>query len=152
MAVKPIPDGYHTVTPYLIMNDCKKALEFYKRAFNATELMCMDMGGRVGHAELQIGDSRVMMADEFPDMVAIGPKTLGGTSVGLVLYVEDVDALFDQAIRAGATVVQAVTNQFYGDRMGTLLDPFGHKWSIGTHIEDVEPEEIERRKAAMKPS
>ena len=143
MAVKPIPDGYHTVTPYLIVQGAAKALDFYKKAFGATELVRMPgPGGKIMHAEVQIGDSRVMLADEFPEMDARGPQALGGTPVGLCIYVENVDALFDRAVTAGAKVLRPVVDQFYGDRSGTVADPFGHKWTIATHVEDVSPEEM----------
>jgi PhnB protein len=152
MAVKPIPDGYHTVTPYLIVKGAAGAIDFYKKAFGAEELMRFTApGGTVGHAEVRIGDSRVMLADEHPQMGAVGPQSLGGTPVGLCLYVKDVDALAKQAITAGAKVVRPVMDQFYGDRSGTLEDPYGHKWTIATHKEDVSPEEMQRRLAAMKP-
>jgi PhnB protein len=150
MSVKPIPDGYHTVTPYLIVKGAAEALEFYKRAFGATEIMRFPMpDGRVGHAEMKFGDSIVMLADEFPQMGAVSPQTLGGTPFGLCLYVPNVDELFAQAVAAGAKVERPVTNQFYGDRAGTVLDPFGHKWTITTHVEDVSHEEMQKRMAAM---
>jgi PhnB protein len=151
MTTKPIPDGYHTVTPYLMINDCAKAIEFYKKAFGATELVRMPMpDGRIGHAEIKIGDSPIMMADDCPQGTARSPKTLSGTSIGIALYVENSDAVFARAVEAGATVVKPMENQFYGDRSGTVLDPFGHLWTIGTHVEDVSPEEMERRMEAMK--
>jgi PhnB protein len=152
MPVKPIPDGYHTVTPYLIVKDAARAIEFYKNAFGATELMRMaDPNGKVGHAEIRVGDSHVMLADEFPDKGFHGPQSLGGSSVGLVLYVEDVDAVAARAVAAGAKVLQPVKDQFYGDRSGTFTDPFGHVWTISTHKEDLSPEEVRRRaEAAMK--
>lgn len=150
---KPVPDGYHSVTPYLSVQNAALAIEFYKKALGAAEVVRMDMpGGKVGHAELQIGDSRIMLADEFPDMpeaVARSPKSLGGTSFGINLYVEDVDARFKRAVEAGATVKRPVKDQFYGDRSGTLEDPFGHIWTISTHVEDVSPEEMKRRLASM---
>lgn len=150
MAVKPIPDGYHTITPYLIVNDGAKAIEFYKKAFGATELFRMPRpDGKIGHAEIRIGDSPVMLADECPEMHAHSPKTVGGTAVTLHCYVENVDEVFKQAVAAGATVKRPVANQFYGDRAGSLEDPFGHAWYISTHVEDVSPEEIEKRAAAM---
>jgi PhnB protein len=153
MAVRPIPDGYHTVTPYLIVHDAAGALDFYKKAFGATELMRFPMpGGKIGHAEIRIGDSLVMLADEHPEMGALGPRSLGGSAVGLAVYVEDVDARFQQAVNAGGKVERPVTDQFYGDRSGTLEDPFGHKWTLATHKEDVTLEEMQRRMAAMKPS
>lgn len=153
MAVKPIPEGYHSVTPYLIVAGAADALDFYRRAFNATERMRMTMpGGKVGHAEIQIGDSVVMLADEFPEMGAKGPLSIGGTAVGMCVYVEDVDQQFQQAVVAGAKVERPLQDQFYGDRSGTIVDPFGHKWTLATHKEDVTPEEMERRMAAMKPA
>jgi PhnB protein len=149
MAVKPIPDGYHTVTPYLIIDGAAAAIEFYKKAFAATEVMRMAMpGGKVGHAEIQIGDSRVMLADEFPAMGARSPRAFGGTPVSLLLYVPDVDALFNRAVAAGAKVTKPLADQFYGDRSGTLTDPFGHQWTIATHKEDVPPDEMKRRMQA----
>ena len=152
MAVKPIPDGYQSVTPYLIVSGAAKALEFYKRAFGAKERMRLPMPeGRIGHAEIEIGGSVIMLADEFPQMGAKSPQTIGGTPVGICLYVTDVDAVFKQAIAAGGKQEKPLQNQFYGDRSGTLIDPFGHKWTVATHIEDVPPEELSRRMAAMKP-
>jgi PhnB protein len=152
MAVKPIPDGYQTVTPYLIVSGAAKALEFYKKAFGAKERMRLaSPDGKIGHAEIQIGDSVVMLADEFPQMGAKSPQTIGGTPVGICVYVEKVDSVFKQALAAGGKEERPVKDQFYGDRSGTLIDPFGHKWTIATHIEDVTPEEIGKRMAAMKP-
>jgi PhnB protein len=151
MAVSPIPEGHHTVTPYLILAGAAEALDFYRRAFDAKELMRVAHGDKIGHAEIQIGDSRIMLGDEMPEMKVLGPKSLGGTSVGLCLYVEDVDSLFNQAVAAGMTVERPLANQFYGDRSATLVDPFGHKWTIATHIEDVSPEEIKARMASWKP-
>ena len=149
--VKPIPDGYHTVTPYLIVNDGGRALDFYQRAFGAKEQMRMPQpDGRIGHAEIQIGDSRIMLADEFPEMDARSPKSIGGSPVSIMLYVEDVDAVFQQAIAAGARGVRPVADQFYGDRLGSLEDPFGHKWHIATHTEDLSLDEIKKRAAAAK--
>ncbi len=150
--VKPIPEGYHTVTPYLIVKGAARALEFYEKAFNAKELFRLDgPGGTVGHAEIQLGDSRIMLADEFPDMGARGPETLGGSPVGLMIYVEDVDALFKQALAAGGKQERPVEDKFYGDRAGTLRDPFGHQWTLATHKEDVSDEEMKRRmEAEMK--
>jgi PhnB protein len=151
MAVKPIPEGYHSVTPYLIVRGAAQALEFYKKAFGARELFRFPMpDGQIGHAEIRIGDSHIMLADEPQDTVhqQVGhkaPKSLGGTSVGIMLYVEDVDAVAKQAVAAGAKEVRAVVDQFYGDRSGTFQDPFGHIWTIGTHKEDVSPEEMQRR-------
>jgi PhnB protein len=150
--VKPIPDGYHTATPYLILSDAAKAIEFYKRAFGAAELMRFPApGGKIGHAEIKIGDSQIMLADEHPDMGYKSPTSLGGTPVSIMLYVTDVDATAAQAVSAGARVTKPVQDQFYGDRSGTLTDPFGHVWHISTHKEDVAPDEMERRmKEAMK--
>lgn len=150
MPVAPIPPGYHSVTPYLVVNDAAAALDFYKRAFNAEEVMRLPTpDGKIGHAEVKIGDSHVMLADEFPHWGRVGPKTLGNTPVSLMIYVEDVDARFEQAVNAGATVLRPVVNQFYGDRSGSLEDPFGHQWTIGTHVEDVPNDEIARRMASM---
>jgi PhnB protein len=151
MAVKPVPEGYHTATPYLILKDAARAIEFYKKAFGATELMRIaDPGGRIAHAEIKIGDSPIMLADELPEMGRRGPQSLGGTPVGIMLYVEDVDARFKQAIGAGATETMAVQDQFYGDRSGGLTDPFGHTWWIATHKEDVSPEEMRKRAEASR--
>lgn len=148
-AVKPIPDGYHSVTPYLIIKGAAEAIAFYKVAFGATELFRMAQpDGRIGHAEIQIGDSRIMLADEFPEMKYLGPQTLGGSAVSLLIYVPDVDAVFTQAIAAGALEQRPVEDKFYGDRGGSLTDPFGHVWHIATHTEDVSPEEMEKRSAA----
>ena len=150
MAVKPIPDGYHTVTPYLIVKGAAKALDFYAKALGATELFRMPgPGGQIMHAEIKIGDSPIMLADEFPDMGAVSPQSLGGSPVGIMLYVPDVDALSAQAIAAGAKVLRPIADQFYGDRSCTIEDPFGHKWTISTHKEDVSPEEMERRSQAF---
>jgi len=147
-----IPEGYHTVTPYLIVRGAAKALEFYKKAFNATELVRMPQpDGKIGHAEIKIGDSMVMLADEFPEVKIVGPESLGGTSFGLSLYVEDCDTMYKQAIAAGAKVDRELADQFYGDRSGTVIDPFGHKWTIGTHTEDLTPEEMEERQAKQAP-
>jgi PhnB protein len=147
-SVKPIPEGYHSVTPYLIVSDGAGAIEFYKKAFGASELMRMPApGGRVGHAELKIGDSRIMLADEFPDMGARSPKAFGGSPVSLHLYVADVDAVAKRALAAGATELRPVKDQFYGDRLGSVTDPFGHVWHISTHKEDLSPEELKRRAA-----
>jgi PhnB protein len=146
--VKPIPDGYHSVTPYLICDSAADAIEYYKKAFGATELFRMDHEGKVGHAELKIGDSPIMLADEYPQMGYRSPKALGGTPVSIMIYVPDVDAVYKQAIDAGATELKALQDQFYGDRSGTLTDPFGHVWTIATHKEDVTMEEMNRRMAA----
>jgi PhnB protein len=148
--VKPIPDGYTSITPYLIVDEGARAIDFYMQAFGATELVRMPgPDGRVGHAELQIGDSKIMLADIMPHGPMKSPKTFGGTPVSIMLYVTDVDAVFRRAIAAGATEVRPVKNEFYGDRMGTLVDPFGHVWNIGTHVEDVSAEEMARRAAQL---
>ena len=146
MAVKPIPDGYHSVTPYLAVKGAAEAIEFYKKAFGAVEL-CRFTGpnGSVGHAELKIGDSPIMLADEHPAMDHLGPKSRGGATAGFLIYVPDVDARFAQAVAAGGKVRKAVQDQFYGDRSGTLEDPFGHVWTIATHKEDVSSEQMHRR-------
>lgn len=147
--VKAIPEGYHSVTPYLIIDGAASAIEFYKNAFGATELFRFPAPeGRIGHAELQIGTSRIMLADEYPDMGYRGPVSLGGTPVSLMLYVEDVDAVVDRAVKAGASLERPVADQFYGDRVGGLTDPFGHVWHVATHVEDVSGEEMQRRAAA----
>jgi len=146
---KPIPDGYHTATPYLIVNDAAGAIEFYKKAFGATEVMRMAQpNGKIGHAEIKIGDSPIMLADESPEMGARDPKAFGGSPVSILLYVEDVDTTFSRAVAAGAKVQRPVADQFYGDRTGGVEDPFGHVWYIATHTEDVSPEEMSRRAAA----
>lgn len=150
MPVKPIPDGYHTITPYLYIKGAAKALDFYKRAFGATELMRMEMpGGGIGHAEIMIGDSMLMLADEFPDMGVRSPLSLGGNGSSILIYCEDVDSLFAKAVAAGAKEVRPLKDQFYGDRSGTIEDPFGHQWTIATHKEDVTPEECARRHEEM---
>ena len=148
--VQPVPVGYHSVTPYLMVRDAARAIAFYRSAFGADEVMRFNSpDGRIAHAEVKIGDSHVMLADEMPDQGFVGPQTLGGAGVSLMLYVDDVDATFVQALAAGATVRRPVADQFYGDRVGTLADPFGHVWSIGTHREDVSVEEMQRRMASM---
>lgn len=154
MPVKPIPDGYHSVTPYLIVKGGAAAIEFYKKAFGASETLRMDgPDGKIGHAEIRIGDSVVMLADEHPEMGHRSPQSLGGAGVSLMVYVEQVDAVFQRAISAGAKELQPLKNQFYGDRSGTVQDPFGHVWTISTHVEDIAPEEIGRRaQEAMKQS
>jgi PhnB protein len=141
----PIPEGYHSVNVILTVDDGAKAIDFYKQAFGATEISRLPMGDKIGHAELQIGDTRIMLNDEFPDHDNLGPKARGGTTVGLIIYTDDVDSAFKKAIEAGGTEKMAVEDQFWGDRMGTLADPFGHKWSIATHVEDVPPEEFQTR-------
>ena len=148
--VKTIPDGYPRVTPYLHVDGASAAIEFYSRVFGATERMRMPApGGKVGHAELQIGDSLIMLADEFPDMGVRGPRAIGGTPVTVMVYVEDVDQTFDRAVKAGAKTLRAVQNQFYGDRSGEFGDPFGHRWNVATHVEDVAPDELAKRAAAV---
>ena len=146
MGVKAIPDGYSSVTPYLIVSGAANALDYYKMAFDAQELMRMPgPDGKIAHAELQIGNARIMLADESPQMGNKSPQTLGGSGTGLMLYVTDVDGTFQRAVSGGGKIVQAVKDQFYGDLSGTLADPFGHQWTIATHIEDVAPEEMKRR-------
>jgi PhnB protein len=152
MAVKAIPEGYHAATPYLVVDGAARALEFYRKAFGARERMRFPApGGKIGHAEIAIGGSTIMLADEHPEMGYRGPHATGGSPVSIHLYVENVDAVFSRALAAGATALQPVKDQFYGDRSGTLRDPFGHVWSIATHKEDLSPEEMHRRaEAAMK--
>ena len=146
---KPIPDGYHTATPYLIIRGAGDAIEFYKKAFGATELFRFTTpDGKIGHAEIKIGDSPIMLADEYPEMGYKGPATLGGSPVSIMIYVENVDTIFNQAVAAGATVKEAVSDKFYGDRLGTVTDPFGHVWHISTHKEDVSLEEMQKRAKA----
>ena len=147
--VKPIPEGYHTATPYLIVGGAAGAIEFYKKAFGARELFRMTKpDGRIGHAEIKIGDSPIMLADEVPEIGYHSPQSLGSSPVSILLYVEDVDAVFSQAVAAGAKVQRPVQDQFYGDRTGGVEDPFGHVWYIATHKEDVSPEELKKRAAA----
>jgi PhnB protein len=151
--VQAIPTGYASVTPYLIVRDAARALEFYKKAFGATELMRFPApGGRVGHAEIKIGEGIVMLADESPEMGHKSPQTIGGTPVSLMFYVTDVDARFAKALAAGGVVMNPLKDQFYGDRSGTITDPFGHVWTIATHTEDVTPQEMQRRMAALSSS
>jgi PhnB protein len=147
--VKPVPDGYHTVTPYLFIRGAAGAIDFYKKVFGATEIMRMPGPiGQVMHAELKFGDSIVMLSDENPKAGAMSPQTAGGVSVSLHVYAEKVDDVVQKAMDGGAKLVRAVTNQFYGDRTGTLLDPFGHMWTVATHVEDVSPEELKKRAAS----
>ena len=151
MSVSHTPKGYHTATPYLVIKGAAAALDFYKTVFGAAEIMRMPgPGGMVMHAEIKIGDSMIMLADEFPDMGFRGPQSLGGSPVGINLYFPDVDARFALALKSGATEKRPVQNQFYGDRSGTIVDPFGHVWTIATHVEDVAPEEMNRRFEAEK--
>lgn len=148
MAVSHIPEGYHSVTPYLIVDGAESAIRFYAEAFGAAEVMRMPMGeNKLAHAEVRIGDSHVMLADEFPEMGFLGPLKRGGATASLMIYVPDVDAAFAKAIAAGAKEERAPADQFWGDRMGTLLDPFGHRWTLATHIEDVAEDEMKRRMA-----
>jgi len=142
---KPIPDGYRSLNVILTVDDGLRAIDFYKQAFGAKEISRLPMGDKIGHAELEIGDTRFMLNDEFPDHGNLGPKARGGTPVGFVIYTDDVDSAFKKAIDAGGTESMPVENRFWGDRMGTLTDPFGHKWSIATHVEDVPPEQFEER-------
>jgi PhnB protein len=146
MATKSIPDGYHSVTPYLIVKGGAEAINFYKRAFGAVEQMRMaSPDGRIGHAEIKIGDSVIMLADEHPESGHRSPQSLGGAGVSLMVYVDQVDEVFKQAVASGAKELRPLKNQFYGDRSGTLQDPFGHQWTLATHIEDVAPDEMRRR-------
>ena len=150
MAVSPIPEGYHTVNAYLIVDDAARAIDFYTAAFGAKELYRLPVPGpdgaeRIGHAEIRIGDTNLMLCDEWPDMGALGPKRRGGATTSFVIYGPDCDAAYDQAVKAGAAMDKPVADQFWGDRMGTVIDPFGHKWTLGTHKEDVSPEELASR-------
>jgi PhnB protein len=151
MSVQPVPDGYHTVTPYLAVDDAAAAISYYVKAFGARERGRMETpDGRIGHAEIEIGDSLVMLSDPSPQASTTPPGEIGGTTASVFMYVDDVDAVVGKAVDAGATVTMEVADQFWGDRFGTIRDPFGHVWSIATHIEDVPPEEMaERAKAAM---
>ena len=150
MTARHIPEGYSTVTPYLIIKGASEAIDFYKRAFGATEVMRFGApGGKVAHAEIQIGNSRVMLADEDPERGYRSPQSWGGSGTGIMLYLEDVDRVFSRALQAGAKVLDAVKDQFYGDRSGSLIDPFGHWWTVATHVEDVSQEEMERRMEAL---
>ncbi|MFO0796922.1 MAG: VOC family protein [Gemmataceae bacterium] len=150
MAVKPIPDGYHSITPYLIVRGGAKALDFYKEAFGAVEVLRLPMpDGSIAHAEIKIGDSIIMLGEENEAWGSKSPALLGGTPTGLMIYVPDCDAVFNRAVAAGATVAKPLTDQFYGDRSGTVIDPFGHQWTVGTHVEDVEPAELQKRMDAM---
>ena len=148
--VKPIPEGYRNVNVILTVDDAPRAIDFYKNAFGAEEISRLPMGDKIGHAELQIGDTRIMLNDEFPEWDNLGPNSRGGTTFGLMIYTDDVDSAFKRAIEAGGSEKMPVENQFWGDRMGTLSDPFGHRWSIATHVEDVRPEDIPARMAAAE--
>ena len=148
MSVSAIPEGYHSITPYLTVDDPEAALDFYARAFGAETVMRMEMGGTIAHAEIRIGNSFVMLSGEWPDMDKLGPKARGGATASLMVYLGDVDAAFRRALEAGATEERAPENQFWGDRMGVLKDPFGHSWMLATHVEDVAEDEMERRIAA----
>lgn len=145
MTLKNPPEGYHSVTPYLTVHDAAEAIAFYQKALGAEEKFRMPMGDRIGHAEILIGDSHVMLSDEFPDMGVLGPRTRGGPTASLMVYVDDVNSAFDRAIAAGGKMDRPVADQFYGDRVGTFIDPFGHKWTLATHVEDVSEEEMKRR-------
>jgi PhnB protein len=148
--VKPIPEGYHSVTPYLILSGAGEAIAFYKKALGAAEVMRMDdPSGKIHHAEISIGDSRIMLADEHPEIQALSPKTIGGSPVSLHVYVEDVDGMVERAVEAGAKLVQPVADKFYGDRVGGIEDPFGYRWFLATHKEDLSMDEIRRRAAAQ---
>jgi PhnB protein len=150
MAVNPVPEGYHTVNAYLIVDDAARAIAFYTEAFGAKELYRLPVAGpdgreRIGHAEIRIGDTNLMLSDEWPDMDHLGPKRRGGPTASFVIYGPDADGAFDRAVAAGGKVLKPVADQFWGDRMGTVCDPFGHQWTLGTHIEDVTPEELATR-------
>ena len=147
MTVNYIPDGYHTVTAYLMVDNAAKALDFYREAFGAEELYRLPMGDKIGHAEIMIGDTHLMLADEFPDMDALGPNKRGGATASFMIYVPDADAAYDRAVKAGAKADRPLKNEFWGDRIGTVIDPFGHKWSLATHLEEVAPEEMQKRMA-----
>ncbi|GAB3104292.1 VOC family protein [Lysobacter terrae] len=144
MSVSPIPEGYRSVNAYLIVDDAAKAIDFYERAFGAEEICRLPMGDKIGHAEIRIGDTQLMLSDEWPDMQALGPNKRGGATASFVIYSPDADAAWDRAIKAGAKPERPVKEEFWGDRMGTVIDPFGHKWSLGTHVRDVGPEEMKK--------
>lgn len=142
------PQGYHSVTSYLIVDDASKALDFYRDAFGAEEMYRLPMGDRIGHAETRIGDTVLMLSDEWPDMNALSPNTRGGATSSFMIYVEDADAAYARAVKAGARADRPVKQEFWGDRIGSVIDPFGHRWSLSTHVEDVAPEEMQRRMQA----
>ena len=152
MPVKPVPDGYHTVTAYLVVAGAARAIDFYREAFGATELSRLPMGDKLGHAEVRIGDTHLMLSDEWPEMGLLGPAARGGATSSFVIYGPDADAAFARALAAGATVERDVADQLWGDRMGVVVDPFGHRWSLATHIEDVSPDELARRMQAWTAS
>lgn len=147
-SVNAIPKGFHSLSPYLTVNNALKAIEFYKKAFGAEELYRMEAGGKIGHSELKVGDSRFFLSDEFPEMGNRAPRE-NENGISMLLYVTNVDDTFKKALAAGATELEELKNQFWGDRMGALLDPFGHRWSLATHIEDVDPEEMEKRRKKL---
>ena len=147
MGVQAKPEGYHSVTPYLIVDGAAEAIRFYEQAFGATEVLRLPMGDKIGHAEVKIGDSHVMLSDEWPEYGKLGPKARGGATAGLMIYLEDVDSAFERALAAGGTIERPVEDQFYGDRSGTVIDPFGHSWTLSTHVEDVPEDEMQRRMA-----
>jgi PhnB protein len=152
-AVKPIPEGYRSITPYLVVKGAARAIEFYKQAFGATEIMRMPgPNNTVGHAELRLGDSVIMLADEMPNGPYRSPDTFGGSPVSLMIYIENVDDVFNRALSLGSRQIRAVEDQFYGDRSGNLIDPFGHVWTVATHVEDVSAEEMKRRMEALPKS
>jgi PhnB protein len=153
MSVSAIPEGYHSVTPYLLIDGAAEAIRFYEKAFGAVEVLRMPMGDRIAHAEVKIGNSHVMLSDEWPDMGLLGPQKRGGATASLMIYLPDVDAAFARAVEAGAREERPPEDQFWGDRMGTVIDPFGHRWTLATHIEDVSEEEMHRRMAeAFQPA
>jgi PhnB protein len=147
MSVNPIPDGYHSVTPYLVIDGAAEAIRFYESAFGATEVLRMPMGDKIAHAEVKIGDSHVMVSDEWLDMNLLGPLKRGGATASLMIYLPEVDAAFERALAAGATQERPPEDEFWGDRMGTVVDPFGHRWTLATHVEDVSEGEMQRRMA-----
>lgn len=144
MSVNPIPEGYRSVNAYLIVDDAAKAIDFYQKAFGAEEIYRLPMGDKIGHAEIRIGDTQLMLSDEWPDMGALGPNKRGGATSSFVIYGPDADSAWDRAVKAGAKADRPVKDEFWGDRMGTVVDPFGHKWTLGTHVRDVSPEEMRK--------